>query len=112
MEHVDVYNAQVSAEKNSWCCANHSWEEHGLMTQVPPSIHVSCKGVVQVVMGILLLPLVLAALSLAFLVKGFEHPKNLNDSGDQDDSNQQLEGWEKELSQVCLEFTVSGFSVV
>jgi hypothetical protein len=48
---------------------------------------------------------------LACLVERFEHPKSSNNSSHQNDSNQQLKIWKKELSQVCLEFSVSVFSV-
>jgi hypothetical protein len=81
------------------------------MYQVIPPIHVSWKGALKVVLGVLLLPLAVAVLPLACLVKRFEHPKISNNSSHQHDSNQQLKIWRKELSQVCLEFSVSVFSI-
>jgi hypothetical protein len=107
VERVNVYKAKVTAQKNARCCENHSWEENRLMIQVLPPIHVSWKGALKVVIGVLLLPLALAALPLACLVKRFDHPKNLNNLGHQGNSNQRLKGWNKELSRVCLEFNVS-----
>jgi hypothetical protein len=77
----------------------------------PPKAPIKISGVLKVVVGVLLLPVALVVLPLACLVERFEHPKSSNNSSHQNDSNQQLKIWRKELSQVCLEFSVSVFSV-